>query len=68
MWYRIAIGAGLFLIGYTLGRGFNRIEAQERESRSTRIREAIAEHEEHGPRDTPQAAPATESGEDIVRK
>jgi hypothetical protein len=43
MWVRIAVGAALFLLGYTLGRGYKRLE-EEAQSRagSARIRDETA--------------------------
>jgi hypothetical protein len=67
MWYRFAIGAGMFLLGYTLGRGFKRMDEDARESRSTRIRDAVSSGEtESGQRSEAERGP--ESYEDIVRE
>jgi hypothetical protein len=67
MWYRIAIGAGLFLLGYTLGRGFRRIEGEQGESRSTRIRDSLSPQESESAA-PPYAATTPGSGGDIVRE
>ena len=64
MWYRIAIGAGLFLLGYTLGRGFRRIDADQREPGSTRIRDTLSARDE----EPAYAATAPSSGDDIIRE
>jgi hypothetical protein len=65
MWIRIGIGAGMFLLGYILGRGFKRMDADRREARSTRIRDAVsAEKTESG--QPAEAGP--ESYEDVVRE
>jgi len=43
MWVRIAMGAGLFLLGFTLGRGFERLEKNAHSPQgTTRIRDALA--------------------------
>jgi hypothetical protein len=67
MWYRIAIGAGLFLLGYTLGRGFRRIEGEQGEPRSTRIRDSLSPQEQESP-EPPYATTTPGSGGDIIRE
>jgi hypothetical protein len=65
MWLRIAAGAGIFLVGYILGRGFQRLDEKQAASpgAAARIRDELAQNT--GEQD---AAPAAQSGDNIVRE
>jgi hypothetical protein len=43
MWYRIALGTGLFLLGYALGRRTQHPLSEKQHSGTARIRDALSE-------------------------
>ncbi len=61
MFYRIAVGAGLFLLGYALGRGTRHPVSPHEPSGTSRIRDALAEKMGQDPQNEERPSSGTKS-------